>query len=154
MPFSRVPAERAVQACSLLRQAWVMRDGQQQQIARSELVPGDVRSLLEEGEQIPADARLTEAIGMRVDQFVAHRRSKPNGGSPNYDGHPLDIPSGLHGYRSCPDMVRVVFATGLTTEFGNIANLTATVRTGLSPLQQEIVNVTHVVAGLSRWPWG
>ena len=43
-------AERAVQALRsmLPAQAWVLRDGQQQQIARSELVPGDVL-VLEEG---------------------------------------------------------------------------------------------------------
>lgn len=147
-------AERAVQALrSLLpAKAWVMRDGQQQQIARSELVPGDVL-ILEEGEQIPADARLTEAIGMRVDNSSLTGESKPQRriAEPITDGHPLDIPNLVfagttvlsgHGQG-------VVFATGLTTEFGNIANLTTTVRTGLSPLQQEIVNVTHVVAGLS-----
>jgi sodium/potassium-transporting ATPase subunit alpha len=147
-------AERAVQALrSLLpAKAWVMRDGQQQQIARSELVPGDVL-ILEEGEQIPADARLTEAIGMRVDNSSLTGESKPQRriAESVTDGHPLDIPNLVfagttvlsgHGQG-------VVFATGLTTEFGNIANLTTTVRTGLSPLQQEIVNVTHVVAGLS-----
>ena len=147
-------AERAVQALRsmLPAQAWVLRDGQQQQIARSELVPGDVL-VLEEGEQIPADARLTAAVGMRVDNSSLTGESKPQRRSadPITDGHPLDIANlafagttVLSGHGQ-----GVVFATGLNTEFGKIAHLTTTVQTGLSPLQQEIVKVTHVVAGLS-----
>ena len=147
-------AERAVQALRsmLPAQAWVLRDGQPQQIARSELVPGDVL-VLEEGEQIPADARLTAAVGMRVDNSSLTGESKPQRRSadPITDGHPLDIANlafagttVLSGHGQ-----GVVFATGLNTEFGKIAHLTTTVQTGLSPLQQEIVKVTHVVAGLS-----
>jgi sodium/potassium-transporting ATPase subunit alpha len=147
-------AERAVQTLRgmLPAKAWVLRDGKQQQIDRSELVPGDVL-VLEEGEQIPADARLTEAVAMRVDNSSLSGESKPQRRSadPITDGHPLDIANlafagttVLSGHGQ-----GVVFATGLNTEFGKIAHLTATVQTGLSPLQQEIVKVTHVVAGLS-----
>ncbi len=147
-------AERAVQALRgmLPAKAWVLRDGQQQQIARSELVPGDVL-VLEEGEQVPADARLTEAVGMRVDNSSLTGESKPQRrtAEPITDGHPLDIANlafagttVLSGHGQ-----GVVFATGLNTEFGKIAHLTTTVQSGLSPLQQEIVKVTHLVAGLS-----
>ncbi len=147
-------AERAVQALRglLPAKAWVLRGGQQQQIARSELVPGDVL-ILEEGEQIPADARLTEAVGMRVDNSSLTGESKPQRRTtePITDGHPLDIANlafagttVLSGHGQA-----VVFATGLNTEFGKIAHLTTTVQTGLSPLQQEIVKVTHIVGGLS-----
>ncbi len=147
-------AERAVQALRgmLPVKAWVLRDGQQQQVARSELVPGDVL-VLEEGEQVPADARLTEAVGMRVDNSSLTGESKPQRrtAEPITDGHPLDIANlafagttVLSGHGQ-----GVVFATGLTTEFGKIAHLTTTVQSGLSPLQQEIVKVTHIVAGLS-----
>ncbi len=147
-------AERAVQALRgmLPAKAWVLRAGQQQQVARSELVPGDVL-ILEEGEQVPADARLTDAIGMRVDNSSLTGESKPQRRSaePITDGHPLDMANlaftgttVLSGHGQ-----GVVFATGLNTEFGKIAHLTTTVQAGLSPLQQEIVKVTHVVAGLS-----
>ena len=147
-------AERAVQTLRgmLPAKAWVIRDGQQQQIARSELVPGDVL-VLEEGEQVPADARLTEVSGMRVDNSSLTGESKPQRrtAEPITDGHPLDIANlafagttVLSGHGQA-----VVFATGLSTEFGKIAHLTTSVQSGLSPLQQEIVKVTHVVAGLS-----
>ncbi|MCS6295788.1 MAG: cation-transporting P-type ATPase [Nitrospira sp.] len=152
--FQEYRAERAVQALRgmLPAKAWVIRDGQQQQIARSELVPGDVL-VLEEGEQVPADARLTEVSGMRVDNSSLTGESKPQRrtAEPITDGHPLDIANlafagttVLSGHGQA-----VVFATGLGTEFGKIAHLTTSVQSGLSPLQQEIVKVTHVVAGLS-----
>ena len=147
-------AERAVQALRgmLPASAWVLRDGQQQHVPRNELVPGDVL-LLEEGEQIPADARLVEVTGMLVDNSSLTGESTPQRRSadPITEGHQFDIANlvfagttVLSGHGQA-----VVFATGLRTEFGKIAHLTTTVQAGLSPLQQEIEKVTHVVAGLS-----
>ncbi len=152
--FQEYRAERAVQTLRgmLPAKAWVIRDGQQQQIARSELVPGDVL-VLEEGEQVPADARLTEVSGMRVDNSSLTGESNPQRrtAEPITDGHPLEIANltfagttVLSGHGQA-----VVFATGLNTEFGKIAHLATSVQSGLSPLQQEIVKVTRVVAGLS-----
>ena len=43
----------------------------------------------------------------------------------------------------------VVFATGMRTEFGKIADLTTTIETGLSPLQKEITKITRIVAAIS-----
>ncbi|MEK6618241.1 MAG: HAD-IC family P-type ATPase, partial [Nitrospirota bacterium] len=147
-------AERAVQALHRLlpATAWVSRSGHQQQVPRHELVPGDVL-LLEEGEQVPADARLVEAVGMRVDNSSLTGEAKPKRrtAEPVTGENPLDAANlvfagttVLSGHGRA-----VVYATGMRTEFGKIANLAATVEPGLSPLQREIVKVTHVVALLS-----
>jgi len=147
-------AERAVQALHRLlpATAWVFRSGHQQQVPRHELVPGDVL-LLEEGEQVPADARLVEAVGMRVDNSSLTGEAKPKRrtAEPVTGENPLDAANlvfagttVLSGHGRA-----VVYATGMRTEFGKIANLAATVTPGLSPLQREIVKVTHVVALLS-----
>ena len=61
--FQEYRAERAIEA---LRQmaaptATVLRDGEEQDIAARDLVPGDV-VLLQAGNRVPADARLIEAI--------------------------------------------------------------------------------------------
>ena len=147
-------AERAVQALRRLLpdKAWVSRGGQPVEIARSEIVPGDVL-ILEEGERVPADARLIDSAGMRVDNAALTGESKPKRRTAEVtdDGHWLDVPNLvfagttiLSGHGRA-----VVFSSGMHTEFGKIANLATTVETGLSPLQKEIIKVTRVVAAIS-----
>ncbi len=152
--FQEYKAERAVQALHRLLpdKAWVRRDGQSVEVVRSEIVPGDVL-ILEEGERVPADARLIEATGMRVDNAALTGESKPKRrtAEATEDGYWLDLPNLvfagttiLSGHGQA-----VVFATGMRTEFGKIADLTTTVETSLSPLQKEIIKVTRIVAAIS-----
>jgi sodium/potassium-transporting ATPase subunit alpha len=147
-------AERAVQALRLLlpATAWVTRDGQTQQVPRRELVPGDIL-LLEEGEQVPADARVIEAAGLRVDNssLTGEAQPKRRVAEPVTDGHTLDIANLVFaGTTVLSGHARAaVYATGMRTEFGKITRLATTVEPGLSPLQREIKHVTHVVALLS-----
>lgn len=149
-------AERAVQALRRLlpAMAWVMRSGLMQQVPRHDLVPGDVL-LLEEGEQVPADARLIEAMQMRVDNAALTGESH----AALRDTEPVSAPTidPLHA----PNLVfagttvlsghgrAVMYAGGASTEFGKIARLATTVESGMSPLQHELVRVTHVVTVLS-----
>jgi Ca2+-transporting ATPase len=60
-------AEQAVAALQAMASphARVMRDGKQQMVDTSSLVPGDLL-LIEEGDSIPADARLIESVALRV----------------------------------------------------------------------------------------
>lgn len=152
--FQEYKAERAVQALHQLlpTKAWVMRSGQPQEVSRRNLVPGDML-LLEEGEQISADARLVEAVAMRVDNASLTGESQPKRRIADgvADGHILDIPNLVFaGTTVLSGRGRaVVFATGMRTEFGKIAHLSTSVESGLSPLQQEIAKVTHLVAGLA-----
>ncbi|MEY4528247.1 MAG: hypothetical protein RL768_1966 [Nitrospirota bacterium] len=152
--FQEYKAERAVQALHRLLpdKAWVMRGGQPLELSRSDIVPGDIL-ILEEGERIPADARLIEATGMRVDNAALTGESNPKRRIADAikDGHWLDLPNLvfagttiLSGHGRA-----VVFAVGMRTEFGKIANLTTSVAIGLSPLQKEIIAVTRVVAAIS-----
>lgn len=149
-------AERAVQALRRLlpATAWVIRSGQTQQVPREELVPGDL-ILLEEGEQVPADARLIEAVQMRVDNSSltgeSHARLRRADSVTDAEMDPLNAPNLvfagttiLSGHGRA-----VVYATGGRTEFGRIARLATVVEAGLSPLQREIIRITHIVATLS-----
>ncbi len=150
-------AERAVQALRRLlpSTAWVARSGHTQQVSRRELVPGDIL-LLEEGEQVSADARLIEAVHMRVDNAPLTGEAHPK----SRRADPVTDPAAVDPL-GAPNLVfagttvlsgrgrAVVYATGERTEFGKIARLAITAEPGLSPLQREIVKVTHVVALLS-----
>lgn len=147
-------AERAVHALQriLPDKAWITRNGQSVEVSRQDLVPGDVL-VLEEGERVPADARLTEATGMRVDNAALTGEAKPKRrtAEPTADGHWLEVPNLvfagttiLSGHGRA-----VVFANGMRTEFGKIARLSSTVETDLSPLQKEIIKVTRIVAAIS-----
>jgi sodium/potassium-transporting ATPase subunit alpha len=147
-------AERAVQALRRLLPAvaWVLRAGHAEQVPRRELVPGDIL-LLEEGEQVSADARLLEANHMRVDNssLTGEAYPRPRRVEPVETGNMLDAPNLVFaGTTVLSGRGRaVVYATGLRTEFGKIAHLAAAVEPGLSPLQREIVKVTHLIALLS-----
>ena len=152
--FQEYKAEHAVQALRRLlpSKAWVTRGGQSVEATRSEIVPGDVL-ILEEGERVPADARLIEAVGMRVDNAALTGESRPKRriAEATQDGHWLDLPNLvfagttiLSGHGRA-----VVFATGMRSEFGKIAALTTTVETEFSPLQQEIIKVTRIVGVIS-----
>lgn len=149
-------AERAAQAlrCLLPATAWIVRSEVTQQVPREDVVPGDVL-LLEEGEQVSADARLIEAVQMRVDNAPLTGESH----APLRQTDPVTEP--VIDPLNAPNLVfagttvlsghgrAVVYATGAQTEFGRIADLTMTTESGMSPLQQEIVRVTHVIAILS-----
>ena len=152
--FQEYKAERAVHALHRLLplRTWVLRNNQPHDVLRSDIVPGDVL-VIEEGEQIPADARLIEAADMLVDlsSLTGESRPKRRTAEPVIDGHLQDIPNLV--FAGTPVLSgrgrAIVFATGMQTEFGKIAHLSTGVETGLSPLQKEIAKITHVVAMLS-----
>ena len=104
--------------------------------------------LLEQGDNIPADCRLIEAFGVRVNTATITGESLPKA----RDAEPSEADELIHSKNillTGTSMVSgeakaVVFATGMHTEFGKIAHLTQTGRAGVSPLRREI-------AHLSRW---
>ncbi|MDH5669629.1 MAG: cation-transporting P-type ATPase [Nitrospira sp.] len=147
-------AERAFHALRRLlpEKAWILRDRQTVEVARRDIVPGDVL-ILEEGEQVPADARLIAASGMLVDNAALTGESRPKRRTAESleDGHWLDLPNLvftgttiLSGHGQA-----VVFATGMRSEFGKITALTTSMEPGLSPLQKEIIKVTRIVAAIA-----
>src|SRR5512139_3808285 len=84
-------AERAVEALRQLlpQQVMVSRDGEVVEVLASELVPGDI-VLLEEGGFVPADCRLVEAFGLRVNTATITGESLPK--ARNADPHAEESP--------------------------------------------------------------
>jgi sodium/potassium-transporting ATPase subunit alpha len=126
----------------------VLRSGKEKDIHGREVVPGDV-ILLSEGDKVPADARLIETAGLKVNHAPLTGESEPL--LRNTDPFPGEIVESPNIAFAGTTVISgsgkaIVFATGMKTEFGRIAHLTSAVEAGLSPLQKEIVKATRVVA--------
>ncbi|MDE2309986.1 MAG: cation-transporting P-type ATPase, partial [Betaproteobacteria bacterium] len=144
-------AEKALAALRdlLPRHTTALRDGRAVQLPVAELVPGDV-VMLAAGDDVPADCRLIEAFGVRVNTANLTGESKPmarNTAAETEEQATLrrDI---LHAGTSLisGEAKAMVYATGMHTEFGNIARLTQAAREPLSPLQKEIARLSRLVA--------
>lgn len=142
--FSEYKAVRSMEALRRLGQhtTSVRRQGEEQKIAASELVPGDI-VLLGNEDLVPADLRLLEPKGARVNEAALTGESMPANKSPGN----VDAGAPLHE-RSCMlykgtsidegDVEGVVTATGIATELGRISQLTAAAKKKAPPLQNRL----------------
>ncbi|MFN8442882.1 MAG: cation-transporting P-type ATPase [Caldilineaceae bacterium] len=145
-------AEKATEALRkmLPHNVRVVRGGSELLIPAEELVPGDLM-LLAEGDRISADARLIEESDLRVDQSTLSGESHPVRKTCEAvllaNLTRAEIPNLIFaGTNVAAGTARaVVFATGMQTEFGKIAQLTQSVGDELSPLQLEMSHVTRIV---------
>ncbi len=143
--FQESRAEKAMQTLKhwMPEYAKVVRDGELQKILVREIVPGDI-IVLEEGDRVPADARLIDAFDLWTNNVPLTGESEPQ----PRNAKPAKIVD--KAYLDSPNLVfmstsvargrgkAVVIATGMGTQFGQIASLTQTIREESSPLQREI----------------
>ncbi|MFN7086529.1 MAG: cation-translocating P-type ATPase [Burkholderiales bacterium] len=147
-------AELAVAALKALlpREVTVRRDGVASRVGAEALVPGDV-ILLQEGDDVPADCRVVEAHGVRVNIATVTGESLPKAltAEPAAQDDLLKSRNVLLAGTSLVSgtATALVFATGARTEFGKIAHLTQTAREPPSPLQQEITRLSRLIALLA-----
>jgi Ca2+-transporting ATPase len=137
-------AEAAVAALRAMSaaEATVIRDGDRRGIPAAALVVGDV-ILIEEGDTIPADGRVTESAALQVAEAALTGESLPVSKAPA----PIADEAAL-GERD--DMVfsgtaatyghgrAIVTATGMHTEMGRIAGMLHETRAEPTPLQREL----------------
>jgi Ca2+-transporting ATPase len=136
-----VAALRAMSAAD----ATVIRDGERQQVPATEVVVGDI-ILLEEGDTIPADARVIESTSLQTAEAALTGESLPV----SKDTHPVPADAEV-GDRH--DMVfsgtaatyghgtAVITSTGMNTEMGRIAGMLAASPHEITPLQKELNRV-------------
>jgi magnesium-transporting ATPase (P-type) len=149
-------AEKAAEALRRLLPTYarVLREGAEVRIPAEELVPGDVL-LLSEGDHVSADARLVQEAELRVDQSTLTGESHPVRKTCDAVGKGDFSRTGISNMVfagtsvAAGTGVAVVFATGMQTEFGNIARLTQSVGEERSPLQKEMIRMTRVVTFLA-----
>jgi len=144
-------AERAIEALKKMvsPKAMVLRDGKEVEVQATEVVPGDV-VLLETGDKVPADARLIDAVNLRIQEAaltgesvpvakkavrieketaVADRQNTVFSGTIVTNGHAK----------------AVVTATGMQTEFGRIAKMIQEAKTEPTPLQKRLKKLSKVI---------
>ncbi len=152
--FSFWQEHRAEQALAALQrllphQVKVTRENTLHTLPAAGLVPGDVL-WLEAGDDVPADCRVLEAFGARVDNATITGESVPlpREARASTAEELLNARNILLAGTSlvAGEARAVVFATGMHTEFGRIARLTQTTGAVLSPLQREIARLSRVIA--------
>jgi len=137
-------AEAAVAALRVLSadDAEVIRDGTRLRVPAAELVPGDL-VLVEEGDTIPADARLIEAVALQAAEAALTGESLPvaKDTAAVAGDAPLGDRQGMVYSGTAATYGRgraVVTATGMRTEMGRIAGLMQATPLESTPLQQEL----------------
>lgn len=136
----------------LPQQVQVIRDGVAEVLAADAVVPGDV-IVLRQGDNVPADCRLIEAFGVRVNRATVTGESHPQSCDAAPSAAESHLDSGnilLAGTSLAAGQAHaLVFATGAQTEFGRIAHLTQFGAVADSPLRQEITRLSRSIALLA-----
>ena len=139
--FQEDRAERSMTALKKLSalKVNVLRDGVPQAILAEELVPGDLM-LLAAGDAVPADARLLETRVLEVaeaaltgESLPVHKQVEPLPEDAMLADRANMVYSGTH--ITAGRGKAVVVATGLGTEVGKIASLTAAAQPPKTPLE-------------------
>ena len=165
--FAFIQEYRAEKAMEALRKFLpqlvnVERNGALTEVTADEIVPGDVLRV-REGDRIPADARLVECSGLIANNAPLTGESRPRGLKAAATDARLNESDNLL-FAGC-SILRgegraVVFATGLRTEFGKIAHLSAAIDRTQSPLEREtsrmvrILTIIAVSMGLIFFAYG
>lgn len=151
--YQEYRAERALEALQQMAAptAAVLRDGQELNIPARDVVPGDV-VYLRAGDKIPGDGRVFEAVNLQVDEAPLTGESVP------VEKQTAALLEGEPAVADRTNMVyagtivtygrgrAVIVATGMTTEFGRIAESLQAVTSPRTPLQQSLEKVAAILA--------
>ena len=138
-------AERAIESLKKLSttNAKVLRDGKEELINSEDLVPGDI-ILLEEGDKVPADARLVGVINLEVDESTLTGESTPVSKELVVLKKEKLVASELRNMIFMNTLVSrgrataIVVETGMSSEIGKIAKTITEQKTPEIPLQKKL----------------
>jgi Ca2+-transporting ATPase len=139
---------RAGRALEALRKmaapvARALRDGEEAIVPTRDLVPGDV-VLLRAGDRVPADARVTLAVNLAVDEAALTGESAAVKKTvARFDDAGLSLGDRKNMTYAGTLVANgrgqaVVVSTGMSTEFGHVARLVESVEAGRTPLQENL----------------
>jgi Ca2+-transporting ATPase len=145
-----IQQSRAEQALAALRQmsaahANVIRRGVRQSIPASEIVPGDIM-LVEEGDTVPADARLVQATALHTAEAALTGESLPVAKDIAAISEEVSIGDRNNMVFSGTSVTygrgrAAVTATGMDTQMGRIAGMLKAAPDETTPLQKELDRV-------------
>ncbi|MCL2145497.1 MAG: HAD-IC family P-type ATPase, partial [Endomicrobia bacterium] len=149
-------AEKALEALKNMNTdtTLVIRNGAKETLDTRQLVPGDIL-MLEAGDMIPADARIIEANGLKVDEAVLTGESVPV--EKDADAEiPENAPLGdrinmlFSGCLITNGRTKaVVVETGMNTEVGKIAGLLNKTKKSKTPLQKRLASIGKVMTAVA-----
>ena len=156
--FQESKAEKALEALKEMSksQSKVLRDGKQITIPSEDLVVGDI-IVLEAGDAIPADARITECASLKIEEAALTGESVPvdkktdalkadeNGTVPLGDRKNMIFMGSTVVYGRGK---AIVTAVGMQTEMGKIATALTEAEDGKTPLQIKLAGLSKVLTYL------
>jgi magnesium-transporting ATPase (P-type) len=152
-----IQESRAEQAVAALRkmsatQANVIRDGERRRIPAAEVVPGDIL-LIEEGDTIPADARLIHSVVLETAEAALTGESLPVPKDTQPILQEVELADRRNmifsGTNATSGRGRaVVIATGTATQMGQIAGMLETVPQLTTSLQKELAIVGKLLGAI------
>jgi calcium-translocating P-type ATPase len=155
--FAHLQERRIERTLTALRKllpsrAATLRGGELQEAEVDTLVPGDVLALAQ-GDIVPADCRVIEAIALRVSMvtFTGETAAQVRSAAPVVGSDPMHCANLLlAGSAVVSGQARaVVYATAGQTELGRIALLTLAAPPTASPLQRELARLSRLIGALA-----
>merc|ERR1719427_1143123 len=131
--------------------ALVLRDGQKIEMKAEELTLGDIIEV-KFGDRIPADIRVLEARGFKVDNSSLTGESEPQARSAeNTHDNPLETKNlAFFSTNAVEGTARgIVVNVGDNTVMGRIAGLASGLETGDTPIAKEIAHFIHIITGVA-----
>jgi P-type Ca2+ transporter type 2C len=145
-------AERAIEALQKLStpKARVVRGGKEFEIPAEQLVPGDL-VVVETGDLVPADLRLTESVNLKAEESALTGESLP-GEKDAESVYPAGTPLGdRRNFLYSASSVAagrgrgIVVATGMNTQVGKIAHMIGSQNAPQTPLQRKLAQTGRML---------
>lgn len=149
-------AEKALESLKRMTQleVLVIRDGRESELPAKALVPGDL-VVLDAGRQVPADLRLVETAGMKVEEAALTGESRPVEKNSRFlAGNALPAAERknevfMTSYVTAGRGKGIVIATGMNTEVGRIASLIRDTPEEETPLQRRLADLGRLLSFLT-----
>lgn len=147
--FTELGAVRTMESLRKYNKTWatIRRGGKVSKITAEHLVPGDI-VLLEAGDMVAADLRITACSRLQVNESALTGESLPVGKNDAAIATNTILAERTSMLYKGTSLTRgsaegVVVATGLATEFGTISSLVSTTEDEITPLEKRLAHLSR-----------